>query len=132
MKQVEKIWAELSAKAQEVETPQEVELSEEQKVELASVKIVEGLFEEGRQWLQGYKDDVKKMRSIAAGKNKEAAKLASKMEQGAKSLLNSAEKIGMSVNDFPEAEATLKFAEKIAELQNAFARIAVMINNELT
>ena len=36
MKQVEKIWAELSAKAQEVETPQEVELSEEQKVELAS------------------------------------------------------------------------------------------------
>jgi len=35
MKQVEKIWAELSAKAQEVETPQEVELSEEQKVELS-------------------------------------------------------------------------------------------------
>ena len=34
MKQVQKIWAELSAKAQEVETPQEVELSEEQKVEL--------------------------------------------------------------------------------------------------
>ena len=35
MKQVEKIWAELSAKAQEVETPQEsTELSEE-KVELA-------------------------------------------------------------------------------------------------
>ena len=30
MKQVEKIWAELSAKAQEIETPQEVELSEEQ------------------------------------------------------------------------------------------------------
>lgn len=36
MKQVEKIWAELSAKAQEVETPQEVELSEEQKVELGA------------------------------------------------------------------------------------------------
>ena len=36
MKQVEKIWAELSAKAQEVETPQEsTELSEE--VELSSV-----------------------------------------------------------------------------------------------
>ena len=36
MKQVEKIWAELSAKAQEVETPQEsTELSEEVKVELA-------------------------------------------------------------------------------------------------
>ena len=34
MKQVQKVWAELSAKAQEVETPQEVELSEEQKVEL--------------------------------------------------------------------------------------------------
>lgn len=111
---------------------QKVELSAEpMKVDLASVKIVEQLFEEGRQWLQGYKADVKKMESIAAGKNKEAAKLASKMEQGAKSLLNSAEKIGMSINDFPEAEATLKYAEKIAELQNAFARIAVMINNEL-
>ena len=36
MKQVEKIWAELSAKAQEVETPQEVELSEE-KVELGAI-----------------------------------------------------------------------------------------------
>ena len=37
MKQVEKIWAELSAKAQEVETPQEsTELSEE-KVELALI-----------------------------------------------------------------------------------------------
>jgi uncharacterized protein (DUF3084 family) len=37
MKQVEKIWAELSAKAQEVETPQEsTELSEEVKVELAT------------------------------------------------------------------------------------------------
>ena len=34
MKQVQKVWAELSAKAQEVETPQEVELSDEQKVEL--------------------------------------------------------------------------------------------------
>ena len=39
MKQVEKIWAELSAKAQEVETPQEsTELSEE-KVELQEKKI---------------------------------------------------------------------------------------------
>lgn len=35
MKKVESIWAELSAKAQEVENTQEVELSEEQKVELA-------------------------------------------------------------------------------------------------
>lgn len=37
MKKVESIWAELSAKAQEVENTQEVELSEEQKVELASL-----------------------------------------------------------------------------------------------
>ena len=37
MKQVQKVWAELSAKAQEVETPQEsTELSEE-KVELAGI-----------------------------------------------------------------------------------------------
>jgi len=38
MKQVQKVWAELSAKAQEVETPQEsTELSEEVKVELALI-----------------------------------------------------------------------------------------------
>ena len=37
MKQVQKVWAELSAKAQEAETPQEVELSEEQKVELGAI-----------------------------------------------------------------------------------------------
>lgn len=43
MKQVEKIWAELSAKAQEVETPQEIELSEEQKVELSNLSILKDL-----------------------------------------------------------------------------------------
>jgi len=42
MKQVEKIWAELSAKAQEVETPQEsTELSEEVKVELSLIDDVQ-------------------------------------------------------------------------------------------
>ena len=42
MKQVEKIWAELSAKAQEVETPQEVELSEE-KVELGIAEELDAI-----------------------------------------------------------------------------------------
>ncbi len=42
MKQVEKIWAELSAKAQEVETPQEsTELSEEVKLELSLIDDVQ-------------------------------------------------------------------------------------------
>ena len=45
MKQVEKIWAELSAKAQEVETPQEsTELSEEVKVELGLVEDFEKIY----------------------------------------------------------------------------------------
>ena len=44
MKQVQKVWAELSAKAQEVETPQEsTELSEEVKVELAVTDRIKGL-----------------------------------------------------------------------------------------
>ena len=45
MKQVQKVWAELSAKAQEVETPQEsTELSEEVKVELGLVEDFEKIF----------------------------------------------------------------------------------------
>ena len=45
MKQVQKVWAELSAKAQEVETPQEVELSEEQ-IELASMSKLESIYKQ--------------------------------------------------------------------------------------
>ena len=46
MKQVEKIWAELSAKAQEVETPQEsTELSEEVKIELGLVEDFTKIYE---------------------------------------------------------------------------------------
>ena len=60
MKQVQKVWAELSAKAQEVETPQEsTELSEEVKVEL------------------GYIDDVAKDAEKALSKYKDANEIVS-------------------------------------------------------
>ena len=50
MKQVEKIWAELSAKAQEVETPQEsTELSEEVKVELGIMQDVSNAMNDVKQ-----------------------------------------------------------------------------------
>ena len=54
MKQVEKIWAELSAKAQEVETPQEsTELSEEVKVELG---YIDDVAKDAEKALSKYKD----------------------------------------------------------------------------
>ena len=57
MKQVEKIWAELSAKAQEVETPQEVELSEE-KVELSAASVLKELISDARRIISLQEDGV--------------------------------------------------------------------------
>lgn len=102
------------------------------KTDLASIKIVEDLFEEGRQFLQKRKEQSSKMSAIAAQNNKEAAKLAQKMERAAKDLERTAKAIGMDIdNDLPEIGATLKIAEKVAELQNAYARIAMAITKEL-
>ena len=78
MKQVEKIWAELSAKAQEVETPQEVELSEEQKVELSLLDDIKSkinalkestadLGDDSRDIISAQSRMVKKIDSIESG-----------------------------------------------------------------
>jgi hypothetical protein len=102
------------------------------KTDLASPKIVEDFFEKGRAFIQERKDSAQKMISIATKYNKDAAKLAQQMEKAAKDLEKSVKQIGIDVNDFPEIEATLKYAEKVGELQNSYARIAMLINKELS
>ena len=78
MKKVESIWAELSAKAQEVENTQEVELSEEQKVELSLLddiksdiqslmKLAEDLGDDSRDIISARSRMVKKIDSIESG-----------------------------------------------------------------
>ena len=102
------------------------------KTDLASPKIVEDLFEKGRSFIQKRKDPADKMISIATKYNKDADKLASQMEKAAKDLEKSVKQIGIDVNDFPEIEATLKYAERVKELQNSYARIAMLITKELS
>jgi hypothetical protein len=87
MKQVEKIWAELSAKAQEVETPQEVELSEEQKVEL-------GLGDN----LAKYAKGVSKYTNEGDGLMKRAERLMSELKETKSALYKWAE-VGNSIAD---------------------------------
>lgn len=82
MKQVEKIWAELSAKAQEVETPQEVELSEEQKVELGIIQDVIQDFKKGMDLFTDAKSSMDRASEILDA----AEKLYEKAEQQAKDL----------------------------------------------
>lgn len=81
MKQVEKIWAELSAKAQEVETPQEVELSEE-KVELGIIQDVIQDFKKGMDLFTDAKSSMDRASEILDA----AEKLYEKAEQQAKDL----------------------------------------------
>ena len=78
MTKVESIWAELSAKSQEVEKTQEVELSEEQKVELSLLddiksdiqslmKLAEDLGDDSRDIISARSRMVKKIDSIESG-----------------------------------------------------------------
>ena len=82
MKQVEKIWAELSAKAQEVETPQEVELSEEQKIELGIIQDVIQDFKKGMDLFTDAKSSMDRASEILDA----TEKLYEKAEQQAKDL----------------------------------------------
>ena len=94
MKQVEKIWAELSAKAQEVETPQEVELSEEQKVELSNLSVLKDVA----------KDSVR-LNRVMLGYDGE-------LENKFKELSSSVRASEQIVNDFNRMKADLESAAK--------------------
>lgn len=105
----------------------------QQNVELSSVKIVRDAFEEGRQFIKSITSTAKRLSSIAAEENKKAAKLADKMERAADSLEKSAKAIGIDIReDMPEVKATQMYAEDIRQLSNAFSRIAVLIQKELS
>jgi len=82
MKQVQKVWAELSAKAQEVETPQEIELSEEQKVELGIIQDVIQDFKKGMDLFTDAKSSMDRASEILDA----TEKLYEKAEQQAKDL----------------------------------------------
>lgn len=90
MKQVEKVWAELSAKEQEVETPQEsTELSEEVKVELSEEKVELGIIQDVIQDFKKGMDlftDAKSSMDRASEILDAAEKLYEKAEQQAKDL----------------------------------------------
>jgi hypothetical protein len=119
MKQVEKIWAELSAKAQEVETPQEVELSEEQKVELASIDSLIAEAKEGRKLGNKAKISINALKSQA----KETADLIDNFTQGAYfNVVNSladmkrkAKEIGLE--NTPEIKELEKAASMLSDMR---------------
>ena len=88
MKQVEKIWAELSAKTQEVETPQEsTELSEE--VKLAAMQDADALYDKivrGAQAQASVLLKVENQLKSLAQDAKEMQKMEQKLESMAKEL----------------------------------------------
>ncbi len=103
MKQVEKIWAELSAKAQEVETPQEVELSEEQKVELNAIGELKGLISDAKRIISLQEDGLK-MAEKAEAQFKEVMK-----------VVNDAEEI--------TREAIIQSANKTTEIEKVLSKL---------
>jgi len=136
MKQVEKIWAELSAKAQEVETPQEVELSEEQKVELNAVgdlkelisdaKRIISLQEDGFKWgakAETQFKEVMKVVNDAEGITRGAIRQAGNLKTESDKILNkievSAKELGINPKDIDGYSQAIKLINEMFENQNA-------------
>ena len=137
MKQVEKIWAELSAKAQEVETPQEsTELSEEVKVELNAVgdlkelisdaKRIISLQEDGFKWgekAEAQFKEVMKVVNDAEGITRGAIRQAGNLKTESDKILNkievSAKELGINPNDIDGYSQAFKLISEMFENQNA-------------
>ena len=114
MKQVEKIWAELSAK--EVENTQEVELSEEQ-VELASAKEVASMASK----VNALQKKVRKQTDTSEAKGEVAYRatldlnesvselkdLMSRLEKDMTTVTKQVKDLGMNVNDVPALKSSL-------------------------
>jgi len=139
MKQVEKIWAELSAKAQEVETPQEsTELSEEVKVELSAVgdlkelisdaRRIISLQEDGVQWGQKAEsqyNEVMKVVTDAEGITRGALRQAGNLKTESDKVLNkievAAKELGINPNDIEGYSSAIKLINEMFENQNALS-----------
>ena len=118
MKQVEKIWAELSAKeaSKEVENTQEVELSEEQ-VELASAKEVASMASK----VNALQKKVRKQTDTSEAKGEVAYRatldlnesvselkdLMSRLEKDMTTVTKQVKDLGMNVNDVPALKSSL-------------------------
>jgi hypothetical protein len=115
MKKVEKLWAELSAKAQEVS--KEVELTEEQ-VELASVGELEKQITDMKRALDyfdkriaegdTYIKELVKYRNFSLDVYSKLSKITPKMQEGAQKKLDEFEKaakeLGLSSNSVPQVK----------------------------
>ena len=117
MKQVQKVWAELSAKAQEVETPQEsTELSEEVKVELAKI---DDLLKEVRKHMSTGQKMQSELSSMASG----MATISSKCESIAKEatdLLSKAKELGVEDREY---DFVVQEAKGYAQTMSEFAKL---------
>ena len=110
MKKVESIWAELSAKAQEV--AQEVELSEEQKVELGKVEELDALLQKAK----GVESDMVDAFMAAQANSRKGVKAGETHLQNLKEMSNlvsdiktSADALGVDVNSIREWKSANNF-----------------------
>jgi len=132
MKQVEKIWAELSAKAQEVE------LSAEQKVELAAAddlkelvaeaKRIISLQEDGVKWAEKTEAEYKefmKLVSDAEGITRGALRSATNLKTESDKVFNTVEvaakELGVNPNDIRNYSEAVKLINEMFENQNALS-----------
>lgn len=106
MKQVQKIWAELSAK--QVENTQEVELSEEQKVELASVAEIKQI--------QGKMNNLNGASNSSLGKAQKSIQAVAKAKEDVRdSIRDMEEDIADASKFIKEGKAALSAFKKMAK-----------------
>ena len=137
MKQVEKIWAELSAKSQEV-AQESTELSEEVKVELSAVsdlkelisdaKRIISLQEDGVQWGQKAEsqyNEVMKVVTDAEGITRGALRQAGNLKTESDKVFNkievAAKELGINPNDIDGYSSAIKLVNEMFENQNALS-----------
>jgi len=118
MKQVEKIWAELSAKAQEVETPQEVELSED-KVELAKIDDLRKQLDDHMSKGQKFQSDLSSMASEMSRRAQSLESIAKEAED----LVQKAKELGIDDNSYSFVSSEAKgYAQTMSEFAKLIAR----------
>ena len=133
MKKVEKLWAELSAKAQE-----STELSAEDKVELSAVgdlkelisdaKRIISLQEDGVQWGQKAEsqyNEVMKVVTDAEGITRGALRQAGNLKTESDKVFNkievAAKELGINPNDIEGYSSAIKLINEMFENQNALS-----------
>ena len=134
MKSIQKIWAELSAK----EVSQEVELSEEHKVELNAVGVLKELIsdakriislqEDGFKWGEKAETQFKEVMKVvtdAEGITRGAIRQAGNLKTESDKVLNkievAAKELGINPNDIEGYSSAIKLINEMFENQNALS-----------